>query len=107
MIDDTDDALKLLTDLSNSFQSVETQTSSFKSRCEDLLDEQKRLQKLADEVSEDLSYYMYLDNVTRRLNAPGAGRLVDDDAFTEVLRSLNSCISFMSNHVRRTCNILL
>ncbi|KAK2021765.1 Sec34-like family protein [Colletotrichum zoysiae] len=98
LIDDTDEALKLLTTLSESFQSVEAQTSSFQSRCEDLLSEQHRLEKLADEVGTDLHFYAYLDNVSRRLNAPGAGRLVDDDSFAEILRNLDSCIGFMSQH---------
>ncbi|TEA11957.1 Conserved oligomeric Golgi complex subunit 3 [Colletotrichum sidae] len=98
LINDTNAALKLLTTLSESFQSVEAQTTTFQSQCEDLLTEQHRLEKLADEVGTDLHFYAYLDNVTRRLNAPGAGRLVDDESFGEVLRNLDSCISFMSTH---------
>ncbi|KAK2003968.1 Sec34-like family protein [Colletotrichum falcatum] len=98
LINDTDAALKLLTTLSESFQSVEAQTSSFQSQCEDLLSEQHRLEKLADEVGTDLHFYAYLDNVSRRLNAPGAGRLVDDESFGEILRNLDSCIGFMSQH---------
>ena len=96
---DTNTALKLLESLSLSFRSVEDQTSSFQSQCDDLLSEQKRLETLADEVGTDLHYYTYLDNVTRRLNAPGAGRLVDDDAFASVLSSLDSCIAFMTKNV--------
>ena len=90
----------MLTDLSDSFKAVETQTSSFRARCEDLLSEQERLQKLADAVGTDWYYYAYLDNVTRRLNAPGAARLVDDPDFTDVLRHLDGCIAFMAKHVR-------
>jgi conserved oligomeric Golgi complex subunit 3 len=100
LIDDTNAALKLLTSLSNSFQAVQSQTTSFQSQCEDLLTEQRRLQKLGDEVGTDLHFYAYLDNVTRRLNAPGAGRLVDDSEFGEIFRNLNSCIAFMTKHVR-------
>lgn len=98
LLQDTDSALKLLASLSESFEAVEEQTSSFKSQCDDLLSEQQRLQTLADEVGTDLHYYAYLDNVTRRLNAPGAGRLVDDDAFGEILDNLDSCIAFMTKH---------
>jgi hypothetical protein len=39
--------------------------------------------------------------VTRRLNAPGAGRLADDEGYGEVLEHLNSCIDFMAKHVSR------
>ena len=100
LLEDTDSALKLLASLSESFDAVEEQTTSFKSQCDDLITEQTRMEKLADEVGTDLHYYAYLDNVTRRLNAPGAGRLVDDNAFGEVLDNLDSCIAFMMKNVR-------
>ena len=56
LIEDANAALELLTNLSNSFKAVELQTTSFQSQCEDLLSEQNRLQKLADEVGTDLYY---------------------------------------------------
>jgi conserved oligomeric Golgi complex subunit 3 len=77
---------------------VDEQTTTFRAQCEDLISEQKRLQELADSVGTDLHYYAYLDNVTRRLNAPGASRLVDDEAFGEVLDNLDMCIDFMAKH---------
>ena len=107
LLEDTDSALKLLASLSESFDAVEEQTTSFKSQCDDLITEQKRLETLADEVGTDLHYYAYLDNVTRRLNAPGAGRLVDDDAFGEVLENLDSCIAFMMKNVGHLWTFLL
>ena len=100
LIDDANATLKLLTSLSNSFQSVEAQTSSFQVQCEDLLSEQKRLEVLADEVGTDLHYYAYLDTASRRLNAPGAGRLIDDDSFGEMIENIDACIVFMEGHVR-------
>ena len=99
LVDDANSALKVLESLCQSFRAVEEQTSSFKAQCDDLITEQERLQRLADEVGTDLHYYAYLDNVTRRLNAPGAGRLVDGDAFGEVLTNLDSCIEFMTKNV--------
>lgn len=100
ILEDTESALKLLASLSESFETVEEQTTSFRAQCDDLITEQTRLERLADEVGTDLHYYAYLDNVARRLNAPGAGRLVDDDAFGEVLENLDSCIAFMTKNVR-------
>ena len=99
LIKDTDGALELLASLAKSFRVVEDQTTSFQAQCDDLLSEQKRLQTLADEVGTDLHYYAYLDNATRRLNAPGASRLVDDETFTEILANLDACIAFMAKHV--------
>ncbi|KAK2590743.1 Golgi transport complex subunit 3 [Conoideocrella luteorostrata] len=98
LLDDANNTLVLLTSLSGSFQSVEMQTTTFQARCEDLLNEQIRLQKLADEVGTDLYYYIYLDTATRRLNAPGASRLVDDDEFGTMIDNIHSCIEFMNEH---------
>ncbi|KAM5352018.1 hypothetical protein ACJ41O_004741 [Fusarium nematophilum] len=98
LIEDANATLKLLTSLSNSFESVEAQTSTFQSQCEDLLKEQRRLEVLADEVGTDLHYYAYLDNATRRLNAPGASRLVDDASFGEMVENIDACIVFMEKH---------
>lgn len=100
LIEDTNAALELLASLSESFRAVEDQTSSFKSQCEDLLSEQTRLEKLADEVGTDLHYYAYLDTVNRRLNAPGASRLVEDEGFGTILNNLDACIAFMAKNVR-------
>ena len=99
LISDADDVLTLLSSLSACFKSVETQTTSFKGQCDDLLSDQTRLEGLANEVGTSLHYYAYLDNVSRRLNAPGAGRLVDYDEFAHILDNLESCITFMSKHV--------
>lgn len=99
LIQDTNSALQLLASLSASFRGVEEQTTTFQSQCEDLLLEQKRLEKLADEVGTDLHYYAYIEQVTRRLNAPGAGRLVDNDSFGDIMVNLDACIAFMEKNV--------
>jgi hypothetical protein len=99
LIRDADDVLALLSSLSTCFKAVEAQTSSFMDQCDGLLNDQTRLEGLANEVGTNLHYYAYLDNVSRRLNAPGAGRLVDYDEFGDVLDNLESCIAFMSKHV--------
>ncbi|KAH9904475.1 Sec34-like family protein [Xylariomycetidae sp. FL2044] len=98
LIGDATSALGLLTSLADSFRSVESQTSSFQAQCDDLLSEERRLQKLADEVGTDLHYYAYLDGVSRRLNAPGASRLVNHESFAEILTNLDACIAFMAKH---------
>ncbi len=99
LLDDTTSALDLLVTLSESFNAVESQTTAFQAQCEDLLAEQKRLRDLADEVGTDLQYYAYLEPLTRRLNAPGAGRLIRSDDFLDILINLNTCINFMDQHV--------
>ncbi len=90
--------MQLLSSLVDAFRTVEEQTTSFKAQCDDLLSEQHRLQTLADEVGTDLHYYGYLESATRRLNAPGAGRLADGEELAQILTSLDSCIHFMAHH---------
>ncbi|KAI1757497.1 Sec34-like family protein [Xylaria castorea] len=98
LVADANGALHLLTSLADDFRAVEAQTSSFQAQCDHLLSEEQRLQKLADEVGTDLHYYAYLDGVTRRLNAPGASRLVNHENFGEILTNLDACIEFMVKH---------
>ncbi len=107
LISDANGALKILESLCQSFRAVDEQTSSFQAQCDGLLTEQKRLQTLADDVGTDLQYYTYLDSATRRLNAPGAGRLVDGAAFAEILSTLDACIEFMTEHVGFLPSILV
>ncbi|GAP90712.1 putative sec34-like family protein [Rosellinia necatrix] len=98
LVAEANGALDLLTSLADNFRAVEAQTSSFQAQCDHLLSEERRLQKLADEVGTDLHYYAYLDGVTRRLNALGANRLVNHENFGEILTNLDACIGFMVKH---------
>ncbi|EPQ62098.1 Bgt-3154 [Blumeria graminis f. sp. tritici] len=98
IIVDTASVLDLLGSLSGSFKSVESETSTFQGQCEELLSDQKRLIDLVDGIGKDLQYYSYLEPLTKRLNAPGSGRLVNSDDFLESLLNLNACIDFMSQH---------
>ncbi|RFU28388.1 hypothetical protein B7463_g7941, partial [Scytalidium lignicola] len=98
LLEDTVSALDLLATLSDSFKTVESQSRAFQAQCENLLAEQKRLRNLADEVGTNLQFYSYLEPLTRRLNAPGSGRLVKSDDFLGMLLDLNACIDFMDQH---------
>lgn len=99
LLSDTTAALDLLASLSQSFKAVELETTAFQAQCEDLLAEQQRLRTLADEVGTDLQYYAYLEPLTRRLNAPGAARVIRSNDFLDMLRNLVTCIDFMDQHV--------
>ena len=99
LLGDTNSALDLLAGLSESFKTVESQTTAFQAQCEDLLSEQKRIRDLADDIGLSLQYYAYLEPLTRRLNAPGSGRIVKNDDFLDMLMNLNTCIDFMEEHV--------
>ena len=54
---------------------------------------------LADKFEGNLKYYNYLEPVTRRLNAPGAGNFVRSKEFSEMLARLDECLEYMAAHV--------
>ena len=100
MAKDTSSTLDLLASLSESFRAVEAQTTAFQKHCESLLSEQNRLTGLVDNLGRNLQYYNYLEPITRRLNAPGAGNFVRAKEFSEMLSRLDECLEYMAAHVR-------
>ena len=100
LLEDTTSNLELLSTLAVSFKAVEKQTATFQERCEGLLAEQRRVSCLADDIGHNLQYYNYLDPITRRLNAPGAGQLARGDEFSTMLSQLDHCLDYMQTHVR-------
>jgi hypothetical protein len=97
---DTSLTLDILSSLSSSFKAVEAQTNAFRTQCEGLIEDQTRITKLADDMEQNLRYYMYLEPTTKRLNAPGAGKIVRGREFTEMLANLDSCLEYMHAHAK-------
>lgn len=100
LLSDTTSTLDLLSSLTKSFKDIEAQTTTFQRQCEGLLDEQKRIDGLASDLDHNLKYYNYLEPVTRRLNAPGAGSFVRSKEFSEMLARVDDCLEYMTAHVR-------
>ncbi|KAF2641601.1 Sec34-domain-containing protein [Massarina eburnea CBS 473.64] len=100
IIADTSEALDTLSSLTESFKTVESQTTAFQTQCEGLIDDQKRITKLADDMGQNLRYYLYLEPMTKRLNAPGAANIVRGNEFTEMLANLDSCLDYMQVHTK-------
>ncbi|KAJ4365819.1 Golgi transport complex subunit 3 [Neocucurbitaria cava] len=98
IVSETTSTLDILSSLSESFKVVETQTNAFRTQCEGLIDDQKRITKLADDMEQNLRYYLYLEPTTKRLNAPGAGKIVRGKEFTDMLANLDSCLEYMQAH---------
>ncbi|KAH0395898.1 Sec34-domain-containing protein, partial [Aureobasidium melanogenum] len=94
----TNDALAVLSSLSDSFKAVDEQTTAFHAQCESLITEQRRITHLADNMNHNLQYYAYLEPMTRRLNAPGAANLVRAHEFPDMLKNLDQCLDYMQAH---------
>jgi hypothetical protein len=95
----TSTSIDLMSSLSRSFKTVEAQTTAFQKQCQDLVAEQQRVTRLADDIAENLQYYSYLEPITRRLNAPGAGNFVRSKEFSDMLARLDECLEYMGTHV--------
>ncbi|OKL60595.1 hypothetical protein UA08_04046 [Talaromyces atroroseus] len=98
LLADTSSTLAALSSLSKSFQAVDLQTSTFQKQCEGLLTTQTKNTRLADDIRDNLAYYDFLDPASRKLNAPGAGKIVRDREFSEMLRKLDECLDYMESH---------
>ncbi|KAF2201313.1 Sec34-domain-containing protein [Delitschia confertaspora ATCC 74209] len=98
VISDTVSALDTLSSLSESFKAVDAQTTAFRTQCEGLIEDQMRISKLSDDIEENLRYYLYLEPITKRLNAPGAGNYVRRKEFSEMLSNLDNCLEYMQAH---------
>ncbi|CAF9923330.1 MAG: Golgi transport complex subunit 3 [Heterodermia speciosa] len=98
LLSETTLTLDLLDSLSNSFIAVEAQTTLFQKQCERLLQDQKRMTGLADDLRDNLKFYDYLEPITRRLNAPGAGNFVRSKEFSDMLSHLDVCLNYMAAH---------
>ncbi|TKA71280.1 hypothetical protein B0A49_02572 [Cryomyces minteri] len=99
LLESTTSTLDLLSVLSDSFRAVEAQTTAFQAQCEGFLSEQKRVVQLADDMAENLQYYTYLEPMTRKLNAPGAGNFVRGKEFSKMLSNLDRCLEYMQAHI--------
>ena len=95
----TSTTIDVLSSLSRSFRTVEAQTTAFQQQCQDLVAEQRRVTRLVEEIGENLQYYNYLEPITRRLNAPGAGNFVRGKEFSDMLARLDECLEYMGAHM--------
>src|ERR1700733_10062073 len=55
------DTLDMLLSLTESFKAVEEQTTEFRAQCEEILADQKKTSRLAEDITENLQYYNYLE----------------------------------------------
>ncbi|KAF3906636.1 hypothetical protein ABW20_dc0109312 [Dactylellina cionopaga] len=97
LLSEARETVALLDDLAKGFEAVREQTSTFQSACEELLSEQTRLSKLAEDVSTNLEPFSALEGITRRLNAPGSTIVIRPD-FKNMLSKLDYCLDYVAAH---------
>ena len=97
----TSETLDQLNEISATFCTIDSQAQALHEQSNGILEEQKRTEKLAADVAENLQYYEPLERLSRRLNAPGAGALVrkNNAEFADILSTLDACIEYMERHI--------
>jgi conserved oligomeric Golgi complex subunit 3 len=94
----TTETLNELSEISATFQSIDSQTKAFQKQTASVVEEQAQNEKNAEAIAENLQYYEPLERITRRLNAPGAGNMARSQDFSDMLRTLDECIDYMQTH---------
>ncbi|KAK9319540.1 Sec34-like family-domain-containing protein [Lipomyces orientalis] len=97
LIGQANKTLEMFDTLASGFDSVKRQTSTFQDACDSLSNEQLRLETLANDLEAHLKPFNMLEEITRRLNAPGTD-FVKEDGFKRMLESLDQCIQYVETH---------
>ena len=84
--------------LTFNFEFVTSKTRSLQNACEQLLDEQKHLVSVSDDVSVKMKYFQELEHISKALNQPGE-ELVKEAGFSELLKKLDDCLEFIQKNV--------
>ncbi|CAO3589282.1 unnamed protein product [Absidia cylindrospora] len=88
----------LFNNLGDDYSFVEKQTKSLQTTCEELLQEQHQLTKLADALTERLEYFNQLEPIAKMFNSPGDDICLRPE-FIPMLEKLDECIKYMSDHL--------
>lgn len=99
LLDQTNETLEYVKQLSVGFNKVQKQTDELRTSCNDILAEQERLNNLCLDIDENLKIFENLDNITRKLNAPGFD-LVIQPSFITLLDQLDEGLKYVQVHVK-------
>ncbi|KAJ3035937.1 Golgi transport complex subunit 3 [Rhizophlyctis rosea] len=99
ILEKIDTTSALLEELQSNYEFVEDKTKALQLACEKLLEDQKHLANVADDLASKLSYFNELEPVTKLFSAPGETVCLDE-RFIPMLKRLDECIEFVSTHLQ-------
>lgn len=88
---------QLFTDLEKDYSFVDLRTRSIQTACETLLEEEHRLTRLAEGLSERLAYFNQLEPIAKLFNSSGDNICLSPE-FIPMLDKLDDCIQYMQTH---------
>ena len=90
--------LDKLTKLEDQYGFVSNKTNSLHEACEQMLIDQNKLSKLADDLESNVSYFLEYEKIQSQLSSPTLS--VHGELFHDILNRLDKCIDYMQSHVR-------
>ncbi|CAK7909094.1 conserved oligomeric Golgi complex subunit 3 [[Candida] anglica] len=97
LISQTDEIIQLLDDLTFKYNYVSRETSDFASKSQALMDKQRHLEDISQEISNNLAVFESLDSITKVLTSPGIN-IVKKHSFHNVLVKLDVSLDFIKQH---------
>ena len=86
-----------LSKLDSQYGFVSNKTASLHEACEQMLIDQTKLTKLADDLEKQISYFVEYEKIQSQLSSPTLS--VHGELFRDILDRLDKCIDYMHNHV--------
>lgn len=97
LLAETDICLDALAKLTSEYNFVSNKTSSLHTASEKLLQDQYKLNELANEIRKRLNFYTRVENIHQRLQNPTFS--VAGDTFIEILNSIDESMEYIRVHV--------
>lgn len=97
LLAETDVCLDALAKLTSEYNFVSNKTSSLHTASEKLLQDQYKLNELANEIRKRLNFYTRVENIHQRLQNPTFS--VAGDTFVEILNSIDESLEYIRVHV--------
>lgn len=92
-----DGALNALNALQLEYSLVSTKTSSLNTASEQLIQEQKKLNEIGDEIKRRLHFFTQSEILLQRLHSPTLS--VASDMFLETLNRIDECLEYLHSNV--------
>lgn len=89
---------QILDDLKFNYKLVTSKTQNLQNACEQLLDEQRHLVSVSEDIGLKMKYFQELEGISKALNQPGE-ELVKEASFSLLLQKLDECLDFVQTHV--------
>lgn len=97
MLQQVDLAMGKLSNLNSQYDFVSNKTSSLNSASQQLIDEQKKMQEINEEIQRRLQFFNQVELLYQRMQSPTLS--VASESFRECLNKIDDCIEYLRQNV--------